>query len=207
MKEKKFFKTDIQSVPKIQPKEEPVIIRFEPADPPDAVIQTGTQCTRNGCNKVFRGDQSRTEECSFHPGYPLFHEGSKGWTCCKPKTLLFDEFLNLEGCMSDRHKFIPSVKKEVDVVTCRSNWYQSDSAVIIDFYAKKVDKQNSEIEFFPDRMRVKLTFDGKIFQEDFILSNNINPSTSTYQILSVKVEVTLRKAEHGVHWIDDWKRK
>ena len=47
-----------------------------------------------------------------HPGAALFHEGSKGWTCCKRRVLEFDEFMKIEGCETkDRHLFVGSGKK------------------------------------------------------------------------------------------------
>jgi len=112
---------------------------IEDPDPLDAEIPIGTACTRNGCNAVFCGDVSRMEECQFHPGSALFHEGSKGWICCKPKTLLFDDFLRIEGCHFGRHKFIRTAKKESPgEVKCRFNWYQSQAIMNVEIYAKKL---------------------------------------------------------------------
>ena len=52
------------------------------------------------------------EKCVYHPGHPIFHEGSKGWTCCKRRVLEFDEFMRIEGCQTkDRHMFVGSGKK------------------------------------------------------------------------------------------------
>lgn len=46
-----------------------------------------------------------------HPGQALFHEGSKGWTCCKRRVLEFDEFMKIEGCKTKRkHLFVGSKK-------------------------------------------------------------------------------------------------
>lgn len=43
----------------------------------------------------------------YHPGRALFHEGSKGWTCCKRRVLEFDEFMKIEGCKKKkRHLFV-----------------------------------------------------------------------------------------------------
>lgn len=48
-----------------------------------------------------------------HPGQALFHEGSKGWTCCKRRVLEFDEFMRIEGCRKKpRHLFVGSGKKQ-----------------------------------------------------------------------------------------------
>jgi hypothetical protein len=53
------------------------------------------------------------EKCVFHPGVPIFHEGSKGYTCCKKRVLEFDEFMKIEGCETKpRHLFVGSGKKK-----------------------------------------------------------------------------------------------
>ncbi|KIY64878.1 chord-domain-containing protein [Cylindrobasidium torrendii FP15055 ss-10] len=61
------------------------------------------RCTRKGCQKEYEAD----EECIFHPGAPVFHEGLKSWSCCndvnKPVTD-FDDFMKIPGCMkTERH--------------------------------------------------------------------------------------------------------
>lgn len=53
------------------------------------------------------------EDCVFHPGQAIFHEGSKGWTCCKRRVLEFDEFMKIEGCKrKKRHMFVGSGRKD-----------------------------------------------------------------------------------------------
>ena len=53
------------------------------------------------------------EECVHHPGHPIFHEGSKGWSCCKKRVLDFDEFMKIEGCTTkQKHMFVGSGKKD-----------------------------------------------------------------------------------------------
>ena len=48
-----------------------------------------------------------------HPGHPIFHEGSKGWSCCKKRVLDFDEFMQIEGCKTkQKHMFVGSGKQK-----------------------------------------------------------------------------------------------
>ncbi len=69
-------------------------------------------CRRKGCGHTHKGGDREGESCVYHPGAPLFHEGSKGWTCCKRRVLEFDQFMNIEGCKTkDRHLFVGSGKK------------------------------------------------------------------------------------------------
>ena len=45
-------------------------------DSADAVPADGARCKRLGCAVNFEnGLQREAEECSFHPGVPIFHEG------------------------------------------------------------------------------------------------------------------------------------
>jgi hypothetical protein len=61
----------------------------------------------------YEGEVRNGEKCVYHPGVPIFHEGSKGYTCCKRKVLEFDEFMKIEGCKTkDRHLFVGSGKKK-----------------------------------------------------------------------------------------------
>jgi hypothetical protein len=51
----------------------------------------------------------------------VFHEGSKGWSCCKRKVLEFDEFLKIEGCTDKKkHLFVgkgkPAGEEKVETV-------------------------------------------------------------------------------------------
>jgi hypothetical protein len=77
-------------------------------------IPDGRPCKRRGCGHVYKaGDERKDEKCVHHPGAPLFHEGSKGYTCCKRKVLEFDEFMRIEGCkVKERHLFVGSGKQK-----------------------------------------------------------------------------------------------
>lgn len=93
-------------------------------DDPDTTIPDGATCRRKGCGQTYKSGSSREgESCVHHPGAPLFHEGSKGYTCCKRRVLEFDQFLKLEGCKTkDRHLFVGAKKKpgveKLDTVRC-----------------------------------------------------------------------------------------
>ena len=85
------------------------------SDDTSLAIPPNTTCRRRGCNIVsssLGGSSLRdNEECIYHPGQASFHEGSKGWTCCKRRVLEFDEFMRIEGCKrKSKHLFVGSVK-------------------------------------------------------------------------------------------------
>jgi hypothetical protein len=70
-------------------------------------------CRRKGCGVTHKRGDREGESCVHHPGAPIFHEGSKGWSCCKRRVLEFDQFMNIEGCKTkDRHLFVGSGKKK-----------------------------------------------------------------------------------------------
>jgi hypothetical protein len=70
-------------------------------------------CRRKGCGAVHKGGNREGESCVHHPGAPIFHEGSKGWSCCKRRVMEFDQFMKIEGCKTkDRHLFVGSGKKK-----------------------------------------------------------------------------------------------
>ena len=60
-------------------------------------------CVRRGCGKKFFQARNADNICQFHPGAPVFHEGRKGWSCCKRRVDDFDEFMKIPGCSSGKH--------------------------------------------------------------------------------------------------------
>ena len=82
-------------------------------DDPSLPVPPNITCRRRGCNAASSSIQTSREgeECIYHPGQALFHEGSKGWTCCKKRVLEFDEFMKIQGCMTkDKHLFVGNKK-------------------------------------------------------------------------------------------------
>ncbi|KAI5296844.1 hypothetical protein KEM56_005290, partial [Ascosphaera pollenicola] len=66
-------------------------------DDPSLPIPDNATCRRRGCNAQYTSPRDiKSEKCTYHPGQPIFHEGSKGWSCCKRRVLEFDQFLKIE---------------------------------------------------------------------------------------------------------------
>ncbi|CAI8058161.1 Cysteine and histidine-rich domain-containing protein [Geodia barretti] len=130
--------------------------------PEEGEIEVGTTCKNKGCDETYYGSDVELTSCRYHPGVPIFHEGYKYWTCCQRRTSDFDEFLKQEGCTTGEHKwievgththtphthlfhclglislsifylFLQTEKKEV---SCRYDWHQTGTQVVIAFYAK-----------------------------------------------------------------------
>ncbi|CAH1404216.1 unnamed protein product [Nezara viridula] len=96
-------------------------------------IPIGTTCKNNSCKAVYEGIQSVNETCTHHPGYPVFHEGLKFWTCCTKRTTDFETFLAQVGCTSGTH-----------------TWFKK----------KVVDVGNSSVSMTPSKIEIKLRKQG-----------------------------------------------
>jgi hypothetical protein len=83
-------------------------------DDPALEVPDGRLCRRKGCGVAYSGkERADDEKCTHHPGAPIFHEGSKGYSCCKRRVLEFDQFMKIEGCKTKtRHLFVGSGKKQ-----------------------------------------------------------------------------------------------
>ncbi|KAF2656641.1 chord-domain-containing protein [Lophiostoma macrostomum CBS 122681] len=172
-------------------------------DDPSLPIPDGQQCKRRGCGQKYGGDSSRQDEsCVHHPGVPIFHEGSKGYSCCKRRVLEFDEFMKMEGCKTkDRHLFVGSGRKgEEKVDTVRHDFYQTGTTVVTSIFLKKIDKETSKIDITANQVNLDLrTSDSKRYNTEYPLFATINPEQSKYRILGTKLELTLAKAD-GTSW-------
>ncbi|KAL1953676.1 hypothetical protein VTO42DRAFT_2387 [Malbranchea cinnamomea] len=170
------------------------------SDDPSLEIPPNATCRRRGCNAKYTPGSSRDEEeCVHHPGQPIFHEGSKGWSCCKRRVLEFDEFMKIAGCKTKkRHLFIGKGNKEEEKVeTVRTDFYQTPTTVNVSFYLKKIDKDNAKVVFSsPTTIEFDLpTSDNKRFKDTYELFGPIDTEKSQYNIMGTKMEMTLVKAD------------
>ncbi|KAI4194940.1 MAG: hypothetical protein LQ350_007483 [Teloschistes chrysophthalmus] len=179
------------------------------SDDPLLPIPPDKTCRRRGCNANSSTDErspSRDDEkCIYHPGQPIFHEGSKGWSCCKRRVLEFDEFMKIEGCKrKKRHMFVGSGKKdgkEEALSTVRHDFYQTPTTVIASFFLKKIDKERAKIDF-SSQCEVLLdlpTADNKRYKTNVPLFGQIDATKSTSKIMGTKLELTLVKLD-GASW-------
>ncbi|XXG98901.1 hypothetical protein Hte_005232 [Hypoxylon texense] len=192
-------------------------------DEPSLEIPDGKVCRRKGCNATYKKGQARSddEKCVHHPGAPIFHEGSKGYSCCKRRVLEFDQFMKIEGCKtSPRHLFVGSGQQKKSkaattahnapstaaeggeelLETVRHDFYQTPSTVIASFFLKKIDKDKATVKFEPKGLALDLpTSDAtpKRYRTTVPLFGAIDPDKSTFKILGTKLEVSLYKADGG----------
>lgn len=178
----------------------PVTVVEKPVeqDDPSVPIPPDAPCKRLGCKAVYQGAETYEALCIHHPGVPIFHEGSKGYSCCKRKVLEFDQFLKIEGCKEGRHLFVGALKtkEEEELVSCRNDFYQTYSDVIVSIFSKKVDKERAKIEFTEQELKVDLPMpDSKRYKVSFPLYGPITPEECSFMVLTTKVEIKLKKAD------------
>jgi CHORD len=93
-------------------KAKPLAVEVLPEEDDFSVpVKVGTTCKRRGCGVTYKDEASSRGDgleatCFHHPGAPIFHEGSKGWSCCPRKVLEFEEFLKIKGCKEGKHLFV-----------------------------------------------------------------------------------------------------
>ncbi|KXL42839.1 hypothetical protein M433DRAFT_71019 [Acidomyces richmondensis BFW] len=175
-------------------------------DDPDIPIPDEAKCKRRGCDAFYKVGKSREgEKCVHHPGQALFHEGSKGWTCCKRRVLEFDEFMKIPGCCTkDRHLFVGKKKcaeTEETIKDVRNDFYQTATTVIASLYLKKINKDLSSVEF-KDANTIYLdlhTTDKKSYRTTMTTFASIDPEKSSFKILGTKLELNIAKVD-AVGW-------
>jgi hypothetical protein len=165
-----------------KPKVAPPTAELQPPpvenDPEGATIIGGSKCRRNGCGFLYKDqtcvlsslslistgfshadDRSYDAPCVHHPGYAIFHEASKYWSCCKPRAAEFDEFLKIEGCVAGRHKFLPFSHEKIDPneVVCRYDFYQMGDFAVVNVYAKNTLPTDSNVLVEPTQVRTYST--------------------------------------------------
>ncbi|XP_065702987.1 integrin beta-1-binding protein 2 [Patagioenas fasciata] len=161
-----------------------------------AQVRAGTTCKNTACKAIYQGPESNTEVCTFHPGVPVFHEGMKYWSCCGVKTTDFSAFLEQPGCSSGRHCW--TVKGDKKAVSCRQDWHQTSSQVVVTVYAKNPLPAHSSVKANRTTLEVHIVFEGnKIFQAELDLWGVIEIEKSFVSMVPTKVEITLCKANPG----------
>ncbi|ORX72372.1 SGS-domain-containing protein [Linderina pennispora] len=84
----------------------------------------------------------------------------------------------------------------------RHEWYQNDEDVIVEVFVRNVKKESLEVEFTDSALSLSIKMPtGAENNLDFDpLLLPIVPSQSTYEILSTKIEVRMKKAAKGEKW-------
>ncbi|XP_033111950.1 cysteine and histidine-rich domain-containing protein 1-like [Anneissia japonica] len=159
-------------------------------------IQLGTCCKRTSCGKAYEGQESKNEQCFYHAGTAVFHEGMKYWSCCQKKTSNFDDFLKQPGCTKGVHLWIKAEENNSTAV-CRHDWHQTASYAVLTVYCKVADPDTSTIAANQVQLVLSIKYDGGrgVFKKEITLEGAIDPARSSVKMLGTKVEIKLRKME------------
>lgn len=187
----------------------------EEAQDPESMqsVPAESRCRRTGCGYTASADvqnRDRTQEdCRYHPGVAVFHEGSKGYMCCKRRVLDFDDFLGIEPCTKAKHGhlFADVQLPQGDTVQCRIDHYETPADVRVTVYAKGVIPEESSIAFEQDRVEMSLCLaptpsiaQKRRFVRTLQPFSAIDPAASSFSIGKMKVDMVLVKAESGISW-------
>jgi len=160
-------------------------------------VQIGASCKHNTCECKYLGPDANHPECIYHPGVPIFHEGYKFWTCCQKRTSDFDEFLKQAGCTKGKHEWMKPSEIAEKKSTCRYDWHQTASNVIVSIYAKTCDPEKCTVLANETGLEVHLAFNGGVntFELQLSLHGIIDPEVSSVEFLGTKAEIKMRKKE------------
>ncbi|XP_027692570.1 integrin beta-1-binding protein 2 isoform X2 [Vombatus ursinus] len=160
---------------------------------PNTVVRPGSICQNPGCGAVFQGSESDAGPCRFHPGGPRFHEGMKSWSCCGVTTVDFSVFLAQPGCSLGRH-----VWKKQQWVSCRHDWHQTASVVVVTVYGQSPLPALSWVKASPTKLHIYISFEGnRVFQEQMALWGVIAVKQSSVSLMPSRAEISLSKADPG----------
>lgn len=182
-------------------------VEVEDEDDLTVSVTPGTMCKRSGCRKTFVSDEVSRQgdgeeaQCTYHAKEPLFHEGSKGYVCCKKHVLDFDDFLAIPGCKTGRHVFASKAaaasKSEESIVQSRIDHYQTPTEVRVSVFAKQADQSRSTVTFEVDKILLDLFLPAnKRDKRAIALFGTIDPVASSYKFYGTKVEVVLVKTDN-----------
>ncbi|KAJ7310364.1 hypothetical protein JRQ81_007275 [Phrynocephalus forsythii] len=159
----------------------------------EPAVSVGTTCKNSGCKAVYQGEESNLEACTFHPGVPVFHEGMKYWSCCSIKTTDFTAFLEQKGCSHGKHLWLK--KQDKKLVSCRQDWHQTSSLVVVTVYAKSPLPESSFVKANRTVLDIHVVFEGdKVFHAELDLWGTISMENSFVNMVPSKVEITLKKS-------------
>jgi len=161
------------------------------------LIPLGTPCKNPSCQARYQGEQSNSEECTYHSGVAIFHEGMKYWSCCQRKTSDFNSFLSQAGCTTGSHLWFKEEPKGGERVDCRYDFHQTGGFVIVTIYSKNPVPEKTSIKASSIRLEINVAFEAgtKSFVKSIDLYGVVKLNESIVNFYQSKVEIKLKKAD------------
>jgi suppressor of G2 allele of SKP1 len=82
----------------------------------------------------------------------------------------------------------------------KQDWYQTDSDLILTLFIKQVKPEQCQIEFHPLQLSVAISQGSTETSLELDLQHEILPELSTFELLTTKVEIKLKKKTIGLKW-------
>lgn len=159
----------------------------------ESEIHVGMSCKNPGCEKVYEGEPSRSEKCSYHNGVAVFHEGMKYWSCCEKKTSDFAVFLEQKGCTIGEHCWTKT--ERVDKI--REDWFSGGGFIHLNVYCKGALPESCKVESNGLILQMKVVhgFGAKETQLSYELFGRISVDESKVIIGERKLELVLKQVD------------
>lgn len=156
-------------------------------------LHVGVSCSNGGCDKKYEGPKSDEEQCVYHSGVPVFHEGMKYWSCCQRKTTNFSTFLEQKGCTVGCHCW--SKNERVDKV--REDWFCRSGHIHLNVYCKGAVSGDCDVESDGFILRAKIVhgFGTKETLLNYELFGHIDVLESKVIVGERKLEIVLRQKD------------
>ncbi|CAI4223198.1 unnamed protein product [Auanema sp. JU1783] len=155
------------------------------------VLKVGAPCRHMSCTQKYSGNDSDLNQCVYHPGEAIFHEGMKYWSCCQKKTSNFGAFLEQKGCETGEHVW--SMEEKVEKI--KEDWFSSAGVVTVNIYSKGTIPEESSISSDGQVLRVHLKHGFGLKETDLLyeLWGRVNVENSKAIIGERKVEIKLKQ--------------
>lgn len=112
--------------------------------PPSTRPDGAYVCQRIGCDVVYdalRGNPPGC--CRHHPGAPVFHDGTKQWSCCGARSHDFALFMEIEGCAVGRHTQVkPKVTRAAPSPNAAANGGAAPVPLPLSVEARAAEREN-----------------------------------------------------------------
>lgn len=156
-------------------------------------VHIGVACKNAGCDKVYEGEKSDREQCVYHSGVAVFHEGMKYWSCCQRKTSDFGAFLEQKGCTTGSHCW--SKNERVDKI--REDWFCRSGFIHLNIYCKGALPDECRVESNGLILRAKVVhgFGTKETELNYELFGEIEVPECKVLVGERKLEMVLKQKE------------
>lgn len=147
--------------------------------------------------------QSFGEDPNLYKGNPYLHPNAPGDDPKIPSGVGFEDEPPLLEASPKSDPPLPSQSQPQPVLTnsIKYNWYQTEKQVVVDALIKNVKPDCASVNIAKDSVTVEVNVNNVQHRLTIELKHEINVATSSYKILSTKIELKLNKLT-DLRWTD-----